>query len=74
MGRISKGAMCSIKDCNEPAVRSISRVEFEKSKLGLPLKEDKETTRGRVYLCKKHYSEYKKAYRKNVWSLERFSR
>ncbi|WP_288006965.1 hypothetical protein [Thermofilum sp.] len=71
MGKISKGVTCSIKDCNEQAVRSISREEFEKSRSGLALKED---VKGRVYLCKKHYNEYKKAYRKNVWSLERFSR
>jgi len=71
MGRVSKGVVCSVKDCNETAVRSILRENFDRSKSGLELKEE---SRGRVYLCRRHYRVYKKFYRKNVWSLERFAR
>ncbi|ABL77707.1 hypothetical protein [Thermofilum pendens] len=71
MGRVSKGVECSIKGCSGQAERSISRDIFEKSKVGLELKEG---VGDRVYLCKTHYKEFKKSYRKNVWRIERFSR
>jgi ABC-type transport system involved in Fe-S cluster assembly fused permease/ATPase subunit len=52
LGKVSKGEKCSF--CSEPAVKSLSA--FETSKY---FKVEAEA-RGRVYLCKKHYKEYKK--------------
>ena len=71
MGRVSKGVVCSVEGCNEPAVRSVSRRKIEESGVGFKLKESKAK---RIYLCRKHYKEFKKAYRKNVWKTERFAR
>ena len=53
MGKISKGVECSVKGCGEPAVRSLSA-----QKVGAVLKIN--VSRGRAYLCEKHYKEYKK--------------
>jgi len=53
MGRIDKGIRCSIVNCNENAIRSISSEKVESSGLKLT-----DTKRG--YLCEHHYKEYKK--------------
>jgi len=53
MGRIDKGVKCSIINCNETAVRSISIDKVEAAGLKVT-----ETKRG--YLCEQHYKEYKK--------------
>jgi hypothetical protein len=53
MGKISKGTKCSVKGCNEDAVRSIDIGKVKQAGL------DVEGTR-RAYLCKRHYKEYKK--------------
>jgi len=53
MGRIAKGVKCSVIGCDEQAVKSISAQRIPQS-----LKVD--VTRGRAYLCRKHYKEYKK--------------
>jgi len=57
MGKISKGVKCSVEGCENKAARS------------LPV--DKVTAAGlkvqgtrRVYLCRDHYKEYKKATKK----------
>lgn len=71
MGRIAKGQVCSVESCDKPAVRSISREKVEESKVGFKLKN---SSSRRVYLCREHYKEFKKAYRKNVWKTERFAR
>lgn len=60
--------MCSVDGCENPAVRSISLERYRESKIGLKLKENTK----RVYLCREHYKEFKKSYRKNVTKLERF--
>lgn len=52
MGKVSKGEKCTF--CNEPAIKSISVADASKY-----FKIQAEP-RGRVYLCKKHYKEYKK--------------
>ena len=53
MGRVDKGVKCSVVNCSEIAVRSIS---IEKVKFaGLRVNETK-----RGYLCEQHYKEYKK--------------
>lgn len=53
MGRIDKGVKCSVANCNELAIRSISIEKVESA--GLKVNESK-----RGYLCKEHYREYKK--------------
>jgi len=56
MGKIGKGQVCSVKNCNEEAVRSVNP---EKAKAaGLDV-EDK-----RVYVCKEHYKVFKKGTKK----------
>ncbi|PLJ76775.1 MAG: hypothetical protein B7L53_09860 [Thermofilum sp. NZ13] len=69
MGRVDKGAKCSVEGCERDAIRSISLENFKKSGVSLKLKEGVR----RVYLCREHYKEYKKSYRKNVWRIERFN-
>lgn len=58
MGRVSKGVKCSVEGCGKEAVKSLS-VEKVKA-CGLKISGDR-----RVYLCKDHYKEYKKASRKD---------
>jgi hypothetical protein len=57
MGKISKGTLCSIENCEKEAVRSLS---FDKvMSAGL-----KVTGSKRAYLCKNHYKDFKKANKK----------
>ncbi len=69
MGRVSKGVKCSVEGCDRDAIRSISLENFKKSNSPFKLKEGSR----RVYLCKEHYKEYKRNYRKSAWKVERFS-
>ncbi len=55
MGRIDKGAKCSV--CGMEAIRSISADKVKAA--GLKVGDDK-----RAYLCKEHYKEYKKKTKK----------
>ena len=55
MGRIDKGAKCSV--CGIEAIRSISADKVKAA--GLKVGDDK-----RAYLCKEHYKEYKKKTKK----------
>ena len=53
MGRVGKGAKCSVANCSADAVRSISA-----KRIALP---DVDAGRGgRVYLCRVHYKAHKK--------------
>jgi hypothetical protein len=52
MGRIGKGTKCSVANCEEEAVRSISGPKAKASGLDVEGK--------RAYLCKEHYKQYKK--------------
>lgn len=52
MGKVSKGEKCTF--CDDIAVRSVSTVEASR------YFDVKLEVRGRIYLCKKHYREYKK--------------
>ena len=63
---MSQSKLCSVKDCEEAAVKTVSRDKFSVTDLSL-----KGVTGRKVYLCKKHYKEYKKA-RKKVDRLERW--
>ena len=57
MGKIKKGATCSVKGCEEEAVRSVN---VEKAKnAGL------DVDGRRAYLCKNHYKDFKKGNKKS---------
>lgn len=56
MGRIGKGQKCSVKNCNEDAIRSVN---VEKAKIAGLDAEGK-----RVYVCKEHYKVFKKGNKK----------
>ncbi|RJS93414.1 hypothetical protein CW705_01690 [Candidatus Bathyarchaeota archaeon] len=57
MGRVSKGVLCSVDGCSREAVRSLSAAKVEET--GLKVKGSR-----KVYLCKEHYKEYKRAIKK----------
>jgi len=56
MGKIGKGARCSVAGCGEEAVRSVSVAKAKAAGLDVGGR--------RAYLCKEHYKEYKKGSRK----------
>jgi hypothetical protein len=64
LGKISKGTRCSVKGCNNDALRSINIEKVIQAGL------EAEGTR-RAYLCKDHYKEFKKGNKKNA-QIERW--
>jgi hypothetical protein len=58
VGRIDKGAKCSVSGCGREAVRSLSAEKVRAA--GLKVGSEK-----KAYLCKEHYKEYKKKTRKD---------
>mgnify|MGYP007042364547 CR=1 FL=1 len=54
MGRISKGAKCSIEGCGQDATKSLSAEKV--SSVGLAISSGSR----RAYLCRTHFKEYKK--------------
>lgn len=56
MGRVEKGVNCSVSGCSESAERSISG-----SKASMAADLEVNTSNKRVYLCRQHYKEWKKA-------------
>jgi len=52
VGRIRKGTKCSVVECDEDAIRSISLPKAKSAGLDVDGK--------RAYLCKDHYKEFKK--------------
>jgi hypothetical protein len=56
MGRVEKGESCGVSGCSEPAQRSISG---SKASMASGLEEN--TSNKRVYLCRQHYKQWKKA-------------
>jgi hypothetical protein len=56
MGRIDKGINCNIQGCDENAERSITG-----SKARMAPNMDIDSSGKRVYFCKAHYKEWKKA-------------
>lgn len=56
MGRIERGVNCSVSGCTNTAQRSISG-----SKASMASDLIVNTSNKRVYLCKQHYKEWKKA-------------
>jgi hypothetical protein len=55
MGRVDKGVNCSVQGCDQSAQRSMSG---SKARMASDLVVDSDK---RVYLCKTHYKEWKKA-------------
>jgi hypothetical protein len=55
MGRVGKGISCSVKGCSNNAERSVSKDQLSDS--GLILNSEER----RIYLCRKHYKNWKKA-------------
>ncbi|TDA37677.1 MAG: hypothetical protein DSO08_05250 [Candidatus Methanomethylicota archaeon] len=67
MGRVKKGQPCSVKGCNEPAVRSLSpSYSSFLVRAGLDVTES-----SRLYLCESHYKKLKKL-RSEEEKLERW--
>jgi hypothetical protein len=58
LGRIKKGIKCSVKNCNEDAIRSCNTIKAKKAGL--------DVIDRRTYLCKEHYKDYKKGNKKAV--------
>jgi hypothetical protein len=58
VGRIDKGAKCSVSGCGREAVRSLSAEKVKTA--GLKVGNEK-----RAYLCKEHYKEFKKKTKKD---------
>ena len=58
-GAASKGKECSVRDCSEPAIRSLSENKWNKYIEKAKLKID-ENKRRNIYLCKVHYKEVNK--------------
>jgi len=57
MGRVSKGVKCSVQGCGKDAVRSLPIDDVTAA--GLEVQRAR-----RVYLCRDHYKQYKKASKK----------
>lgn len=58
MGKVSKGAKCSVEGCDREAIRSLDFGRVYAA--GLKVRGEK-----RVFLCKEHYKEYKKMTKKD---------
>jgi hypothetical protein len=56
MGRVDKGINCGVEGCDQNAERSITQ---SKARMAGDL--DLDTSGKRVYLCRVHYKEWKKA-------------
>jgi hypothetical protein len=64
MGKVDKGVGCNVNGCGNIAERSLSRAEIGGSGLNV-------SGEGRrVYLCRDHYKQWKKATKKSR-SMER---
>lgn len=70
-GTISKGKICSIRDCAEIAIRSLSENKWKKFVEKAKLKFD-ENKKHKIYLCKAHYKEVNKIRKKNEVKLKGF--
>ena len=66
MGKVKKGVKCSVKGCNEDAVRSLNVAKVKNA--GLDVEDGR-----RAYLCKEHYKEFKKGNKKDA-QIEKWRR
>lgn len=60
MGRVDKGVNCSVQGCDQTAERSLSG-----SKASMATDLAINSSSKRVFLCKEHYKEWKKATKEN---------
>jgi hypothetical protein len=60
MGRVDKGVSCSVQNCDKTAERSMSS-----SKVSMATDLILDSSNRRVYLCREHYKEWKKATKEN---------
>jgi hypothetical protein len=58
-GKASKAKPCSVKECGEEAIRSLSENKWSKFVEKAKLKID-ENKKHKIYLCKSHYKDVKK--------------
>ncbi|MCP4762446.1 MAG: hypothetical protein GY870_11750 [archaeon] len=58
-GAASKGKACSVKECSEPAIRSLAEKKWNKylEKTKLKVEENKQH---KIFLCKLHYKQVNK--------------
>jgi len=59
LGRIGKGAKCSVSGCSKDAIRSLSTEKAKSAGLNVG------TSEKRAYLCREHYKNYKKKTKKD---------
>ncbi len=59
MGRVDKGVKCDVSSCGSEAVRSLNTDKAKGAGLKVGSGEK------RVYVCKEHYKEFKKATKKD---------
>ena len=59
MGRVDKGVKCDVSGCGNEAVRSLNTDKAKSSGLKVGSGEK------RVYVCREHYKEFKKATKKD---------
>ncbi|MGQ9780741.1 MAG: hypothetical protein ACUVQ8_00585 [Nitrososphaeria archaeon] len=59
MGKVDKGANCTVEGCKNPAERSLSFEQVSKSNLKVS------NVSRRVYLCHEHYKQWKKDTKKD---------
>ncbi len=59
---MGKDRLCSVRGCDETAVRAVSLQELKIAGFLPPLELEERQTK--VYLCKQHYKEYKKLSKK----------
>jgi len=59
LGGANKGKKCSVSDCSEPAIRSLSENKWNSyiEKTGLKIEESKQH---KIFLCKIHYKDVNK--------------
>jgi hypothetical protein len=56
MGKVEKGVTCNVQGCDQIALRSMSGT---KAAMAIDLMVD--SSNKRIYLCRQHYKEWKKA-------------
>ena len=59
VGSTSKAKLCSVKECGEPAIRSLSENKWSKYVEKAKLKVNENKNR-KIYLCKAHYKDANK--------------
>ena len=64
VGKVKQGAICSVRDCDEKAARSVSADKAREALQGAGASFEDDRAR-RIFLCQKHYKMYKKQTKKD---------